>query len=525
MDKPSHGDHTDLCTILSNIKILLSQTGSSVNAVSGQLLAMAIAVECVTLSQKLLLTLQRWQVYLPFHEYRDVKFGRWVSQLTAIRKTMDSYPGSVANAPDDEYYPDPSFCLDLLEMFGIDTESLEGFVDNGGTPSDGLYIFTPRYGESELQRDVMEYVSRLDDRKKCLIQLSEEEEQEWLTGVNKRAMGILHKQYTNYLYTVFYDAHLVETEVLPKVRDYLNAVIEQPIMGYCLDMALDMLIDTLRQMNKLFSDDKSSQQFLRLSLRLYYRHCPDALSEAISMVRYWSSEWSHRHRKQRAIEKREELIASLQKRYGALRIADYIEIDRPSPLTDSEFGHFLFASRHKLETDQVKSLFQDCFLIQQLNILIDPTGIEEDISASSLSPHRKQVYQRLGELVRQAEWKAGMTPERVQRCLTHLLLRPTPPAVDGQTDIGEVFWRLLTNRRNCGEEFRSLKLTWLNLAGYFRSRGFLSGGSLMICRHFFPDNTPEGRNNRADHNAVNKGARDDAGNDFRHLIQALDRQL
>lgn len=506
MSQSFQASRTDLRIVLDNIDVLLCQMRSSVNVVSRQLLAMAAAVECVTLSQKLRVTLQRWQVYLPFHECRDVNFKHWVRHLATIRKTLDSC----------QYYPNHSFCLDLLDF--------DAAEDGDETVADSLPVFAPRYGESELQTDVREYVSRVDEQMNSLAQLSEDEEQEWRTNINKQAMSVLHKQYADHLYMVSrYDKsrHLVETEVLPKVRNYLNAVVGQPVMDYCLDMALDTLLYILRQMDQMFSADKSNQQFLRLSFRLYYRHCPDALQEANSIVHRWAAEWPRRGRKQRAIEKRDQLIEGLRQQYGTLGIADYIEIYRPEPLADPEFGHFLFASRHKLEIEHVKSLFQDCFLIQELNQLIDPAGAEADISVSRLDQNRKHIFQRLVELIRRAEWQGGMTSEHVQQCLARLLLKSAPSTKEGQTDIDKIFWRLLTNRRNCEEEFRSLKLTWLNLVGYFRSRGFLKGGSLTLCRYFFPND----ERNDDDHNAVNKGAGDRAGNDFHDLIQALDDML
>lgn len=519
MDKPPQIPKTDLRIVLENIDSLLRMMRCSVNAVSGQLLAMTAAVECITLTQKLRQTLQRWQVYLPFHESRDVNFKVWVDYLSRIHKSLNSRQSVLTGAPDYEYYPDIPFCMDLIDILGKELEPEDEKLEKNPEDSQYMSIFAPRYAESELQRDVEEYVGRVTELVDSISIMSDDDEQELRTRINKQAMSALRRQYAGHLHMLFrkqMSRQLVEQELLPKMRDYLNAVIEQPAMAYCLDMALDTLIDVMRQIDKFFSDnDMSSEQLLRLSMRLYYRYCPEVQTTTASMVHRWSTEWPIRKRKQRADEKRRQLFDGLSNKYGALGLNDYIDIDRPSPLTDYEFGRFLFANRHNLETEDVKSLFHDCFLIQQLNRLIDPAGTEADINAARLDHERKEIYNHLSELVRKAQWQGGMTAERIHHCFGQLLINQP----------SEIFWSLLTSRRNCNEEFRSLKLTWLNLVGYFRSRDYLKGGSLTLCRYFFPDNTDEGKNNYADHNAVNKGAGDRAGNDFHELIKMLDRYL
>jgi len=120
-----------------------------------------------------------------------------------------------------------------------------------------------------------------------------------------------------------------------------------------------------------------------------------------------------------------------------------------------------------------------------------------------------------------------MNAERVQHCFAQLLLSQSTEFEKSVNapKYTAIFWNLLLNRRGCDTDFRSLKLTWLNLVGYFRSRGLLEGGSLNLCRFFFPNDTPEGQYNDRDHNAVNKGAGDRAGNDFHDLAEALDSIL
>lgn len=512
--------NTDLKTVLQHVDDLLSLMRLSLNAVSGQLLAMVTAIECMTLSQKLQQTLKRWRVYLPFHEASDVNFKTWIARLSHVHKGLNNQFANAQEDSGEDYSPDAPFNIDFVELIGDGLTAPD--TDDDGTGSTGFSqpVYAPRYADSELDTDVREYVARLEDLLKCIHSLSDDEEQEWRSRIDRKAMSMLRRQYADYLRFVCISrnqlsARQVEQTVLPKVRAYLDAVIEQPAMAYVLDMALSTLIDTLRQIDEMICNDISEQQLQRLTLRLYYRHCPDAVATAEKDVHRWATEWPGRRLKERAIEKRAQMIASLGQRCTQAAIADYIDTEHPSPLTDAEFGRFLFAMRHHLTTDDVKGIFKDCFRIQQLNRLIDPEGTEADIRALMLDAERKHAYDRLCELIRQGDWQNGMTAERIHQLLSHLLI----------THPSEAFWHLLTRRPRCSGEFKSLKLTWLNLVGYFRGRGYLKGGSLTLCRHFFPDGTIEGMDNSADYNAVGKGSRNDAGNDFCEVVKLLDQLL
>lgn len=486
---------SDLKVVLQHIDIQLCQLRGSIHAVSSQLLAVASAVECIALAQKLQRTLRRWHYYLPFHECADVDFKWWLNYLSLIHKDLHLIGGDK---------PEASFCIDYLDLYN----------------QEELPCYAPRYEETELNTDVREYVERVNEQIGMIHSLSDEEESDWYSMIDNEAMRIFSKQYTDYLRMLYtgrngYTAQRFQEQMLPEAKSYLRTITNQPVMAYCLDMALSTLIDNLRQIDDLFSKDLSDSQLLRLSLRLYYRHCSETEQAANHEVHRWAQAWPARRRQERAHEKRQEILTDMRQRFSEPSLDEYIDTEHPSPLTDAEFGRFLFANRHTLSIEEVKKLFHDCFLIRELNHIIDPTGTEAEINAVCLSQERKVIYNRLMELVRKADWKGGMTQERVYHAFAQLLV----------THPSDIFWTLLTNRRNCEGEFRSLKITWLNLVGYFRSRGFLKGGSLTLCRMFFPDESLEGKKNESDHNAVNKGAGDRASNNFHDLMKQLDEAL
>lgn len=523
-----------MLTVLQHIDAVLQQMRRTVNAVSGQLMAMATAVECITLSLKLQHTLRRWSVYLPFKECGDVDFKWWVGYLSGVHKNLNSLQTD-SNGSSDFYYPDAPFSLDFsefLERTGVtaaDDSATDENTDNQEQTAN-LPLFQPRYAESELNTDVSEYVSRIDEQMDYIRSLSDDDEQDWRDNIDRRAIAVLRMQYTDYLRFILTNRnqqtpHEYEKTIVPKVKSYLNTIVNETSMAYCLDMALSTLIDNLRQMDELLNNNITEQQHLRLSLRLFYRYCPDVKESAERDAHRWVNEWPLRKRQERAHEKLERLKTNVRRLYGEFLIEDFIDLDHPSPLTDPEFGRFLFVNRSLLSIDDVRQIFIGCFRIQQVNNIIDPRAEEQDIAATRLSQERRQLYERLKALVLQANWQK-ITADDVLNCFAELLLpQPGVEATEEKTKISESFWQLLTHRRGCDSSFRSLKLTWLNLIGYFISRGVLTGGSKNLCVKFFPNSSHEGNRNDLDYNHILKGADHRAPNDFQDLRPVLDKIL
>lgn len=535
MSQPPVIPRSDLQTVLLHIDAVLQQMRRSVNTVSEQLMAMAAAVECITLSLKLQQTLSRWKVYLPFKECGDVDFKWWVNYLSDIHKKLNSSQTENSESPDFFYYPDAPFSLDFSSFLDrlVSTDKDEPTDGEGAGKQDTvahLPLYEPRYAESELDTDVKEYVARIDEQLEYIRSLSDDDEQDWRDNIDQRAMAVLRRQYTDYLRFILtnhdqHTPHEYEKNVVPKVKNYINAIVNEASMAYCLDMALSTLIDSLRQIDELLNNEISEQQHLRLSLRLYYRYSPDVQETAKRDAHHWVNEWPLRKRQERAHEKLEKLKATMRRLFGEYQLEDFIDLDHPCPFTDPEFGRFLFVNRSLLSIDDVRHIFLGCFRIQQVNNILDPRAEEKDIAATRLSKERRLLYGRLKELVVQANWQK-VTANDVLDCFAELLLpQPGREATEEKMAVSESFWKLLTHRRGCEAGFRSLKLTWLNLVGYFLSRGVLKGKSYTLCYQFFPEDTPEGKDNEDDYKHVNRGVDHRAPNDFCDLRLVLDKML
>lgn len=530
MSQPPVIIRSDLQKMLQHIDAVLQQMQLSINSASEQLMAMAASIECNTLSLKLQQTLRRWKVYLPFKECGDVDFKRWITYLSDIHKKLNS------TQTENSDYPDVPFTLDFspfLNGFSINGND-ESTDDEGCENQDSdvsLSIYEPRYAESELRTDVKEYVSRVDEQFEYIRSLSSDDEQEWHDNIDRKSIEAFRRQYTDYLRFILTNRnqitpHDYEQNIVPKVKNYIKTVVNEPSMAYCLDMALSTLIDNLRQIDELLNDDISEQQHLRLSLRLYYRYCDNACEEAERDAHRWKNKWPVRKRQERAHEKNEELKGTLRSRFGEYQIDDFIDLDHPSPFTDPEFGRFLFVNRGQFSSEDVRHLFLGCFRIQQVNNIIDPRAEEKDIAATRLNETNREIYERLRALVLQAKW-INIKADDVLDCFAELLLpQPGAKQTEEQVSITENFWKLLTRRRGCEDtDFRSLKLTWLNLVGYFLNRGVLKGKSFSLCYDFFPEGTPEAKENANDYKHVNRGADHRAPNDFCDLRPVLDKML
>ncbi|GEM_PF-5139001 len=453
---------TDLEVRLRTLLSLVNCVCDSMNTITMQTLSVGIATEAMTLTLKLQSMLSRWHVYLPFHECIGVDFRVW------------------------------------LTLF---------------------------------EKDVRDHVKQVNEVVASVRSMSGESDKA-CRARDYQALNVFHENYVVYLSEKLKDSSSVsDMELEMKIKPWIDTCFkmlgQQPFMAYSLDMALECLIDALQQIDDFFSSEFSEEQFRCLSHRLYHRLCPSARKDAKQEIHCLKNSWPAHRCKERAQRTRAELIEEVRQTYASLTLDDYIDIERPNPLEDVEFGRFLFVNRNQLTKDEVVSLFLDLYRIQALNCLIDPQGAEADLSAVTLNEERKVVYHRLKDLVQRAEWKEGMTADRVLHCFAQLLLPPSSqaktPVID--SEYTAMFWRLLLCRRGCEEDYRSLKITWLNLVGYFRSRRCLKGGSPTLCSHFFPNGTPEGRHNDRDYNAIGKGAGDRAGNDFHDLIGILDQLL
>lgn len=516
MKPSSSSKDSDLKTVLKNIETLLLWSRQCVNTVSCQLMETVAAIECATLSFKLQQLYKRWCIYLPFRESRDVDFNDWVKRFVNYRTSLNSAPSDKDDLKNLDFYPGDQYNLDFSLL-------LEGAEE----------IPTCLYAESEMKNDVAEYLDRYTTMMERIRLMDDDEAVKWRDNIDKESIDRLHKQYVDYLNFMYVSQDELEDfcqDWVPNANRFFDAITDQFSLCDCLDKALLDLIDDLRKIDHLLNDKISPDLYRRLSIRLYHQHCSTGREDAQREVDHWFAEWPNRKLRERAADKRKSIISGLEQRFGDKSLGDYIDLDRPAPLTEPEFGQFLFTNRTSLTYKDVKDLFLDCYRIRRLNHVIDPTMPDDEKTAvPRLSSERQKVYMRLKELVKQANWQKGLTPETVMVSIDRMLNIRLDKATGGKdlpfTEADtSLLWKVLTKRRN-KDEMSSLKLTWLNLVGYFLNRGALKGVGHDLCYEFFPEGTDEGRGNEIDYNAVSKGERGEAFKGFERITAALDQML
>ena len=516
MKSSSSSKDSDLKTVLKNIEALLLWSRQCVNTVSCQLMETVAAIECATLSFKLQQLYKRWCIYLPFRESGDVDFNDWVKRFVNYRTSLNSAPSDKDDLKNLDFYPGDQYNLDFSLLL-----------------DDAEEIPTSLYAESEMKNDVAEYLDRYTSMMERIRLMDDNEAENWRERIDVESVDRLHKQYIDYLNIMYVSQAKLDSlsqEWVSNSNRFFEAITDQFSMCCCLDRALLDLTDDLRKIDQLLNGKIPPTLYRRLSIRLYNQHCSTGREDAQREVDHWCAEWPSRKLRERAVGKRASIISGLEQRFGDKSLGDYIDLDRPAPLTEPEFGQFLFTNRTSLTYKDVKDLFLDCYRIRRLNHVIDPTTPDDEKTAvPRLSPERQKVYMRLKELIKQANWQKGITPETMIANFDRMLNIRVDTATGGKdrpfTEADtNLLWKVLTKRRN-KDEMGSLKLTWLNLVGYFLNRGALKGKGRVLCYEFFPEGTDEGRGNENDYNAVSKAERDEAFKGFERITAALDKML
>ena len=162
---------SDLLHLLENIDSSIRLYMEVMNEVSQRSLAMVIAMESITLSLKLRAMLERWKVYLPFHECRDVEFDKWGRLLE--QRILSLNRDRQSDASKGYFYPKNKFWLDMSEK----------------------PLFMPRDTDKGLKQDVKAYVARVDERLDRLEVTTNAESDERKGVIDRLAMETLKEQY------------------------------------------------------------------------------------------------------------------------------------------------------------------------------------------------------------------------------------------------------------------------------------------------------------------------------------------
>ena len=122
---------------------------------------------------------------------------------------------------------------------------------------------------------------------------------------------------------------------------------------------------------------------------------------------------------------------------------------------------------------------------------LQPLKKDEEIANQPAQPRKlnkveQQILDQLMDLAEKGDWTQGATVESIQAGLKRALGvgDPLPKELQSQS---EQLWTLFKKRDNCDAE-KSLRVTWLNIAGWSVNKRILKGGTDNdICKRFFPN--------------------------------------
>ena len=120
---------SDILVILENIDQILKCYTKMVNGYARNIQEVAIAVEAMTLAQKMRLAAERWEHKLPFKEACDVDFKEWEKRMEYWCDFIAGEDNIKGNYDDIRYFiPETDFFIDQY-YYGIFLESIDKIAE------------------------------------------------------------------------------------------------------------------------------------------------------------------------------------------------------------------------------------------------------------------------------------------------------------------------------------------------------------------------------------------------------------
>ena len=487
---------SDMLSALENLEQTFHAYRFCMNRYAANAVLMGLAIEAQTLALKMKAMLARWNKYLPFHEVLDVKFDHWqervgewidVLELTCTEETYARYPW-----------------LEGCHEYMLDLYALTERTDAEGQQVMRAPEFYEVGIENDYQREMTAYKKRTDGLLKEMGDLLEENK--WREEIDSMAVDSLRDAYQA-------DAMSRPTDCTKEPFGHWLWLDETLV---CALTSLRFLHRELCGLHALFCKHLPNEMFIRLSNRLFYRHCQGSYRAGETQVNKWHNGWPEAKLKDNALKKKEELKKQLMGMPYGQELQEYISLDAPDLFGDSNFGKFLFTNRHELKREDVQYIHKICRELNLLNQLIGLEGEKVPTASAStrqLDKREQKILDQVLALARKATWKS-ISAEFAVQALQQALGSENPLTDPKQAEMSQTLWALLKKRRGCDEE-KSLQVTWLNLVGYWVKKGFLSGGSPALAKQFFPNCGSD------DYKAIDKG-RTAENKNFLSIIPLLD---
>lgn len=501
---------SDMLCALMNLERMFHTYRFCLNEYAANAVLLGMAVEAQTLALKMKAMLARWKKYLPFHEVMDVKFDHWEKAVSEWIEVLGGNPSEEV----DYKYP----WMEGRDEYMLDLFALTECIDEEGRPM----VRAPEFYEvgikDDYQREMAAYIERMDE---LILDMQEDEMEDidgWRTDVARMSADSLRDAFiSDVTMPYFYERDKQVVENLEQyIRERFDTLVNFDDTIECALIALRCLQNQLCDVQALFCKHLPNEMFIRLSTRLFYRHCLNSYREGEACVNKWRNNWPEAKLKKNSEKKKEELIKLLAAKSYGLELQEYITLSSPNLFGDSSFGKFLFKNRQELKVEDVQYIHKVCRELNLLNELIGEEGREVHNLAPirQLDAQEQEILQKVELLVKKARWE-NITEESVITAI-HKALGVGPVFADTKlVAMSQSLWELLKKRRGCDAE-KSLMVTWLNIVGYCVKKGFLSGGSPALTKRFFP------RCGNDDYKAIDKGRHAENNKNFQSILPLLD---
>jgi len=478
---------SDMLTVLNNLELMFCSCRNCINESASRALMIAMAIEAETLALKMKAMLDRWENYLPFKEVIDVRFEEWMSKVAAWIEVLDM-------EVDEEIAKNfPWFMADATYM--LDLYALLPEADENDMPIEKEPFFKIS-GNKDFQLETAEYMQRVDD---LLEDMDNDDTMDgWRTDISGYVTHVLCERFVNDRCIPFGADY---TRVLrERIEDQFSTIRTFEDASACCVMALGNVQNALIDLQSLFDKALSNDMFIRLSTRLFFRHCLKDYQDAERQVTKWRNTWPEARVKANSKKRKDELKKQLMGQPWGEELSEYLDFDEPNLFGDASFGKFLFKGRHELKTEDIQTIHRICREIILLNELSGDKPKSEVINSApmrKLNELEQQIMKKLMTLVKKGNWE-NTTEENIAAGLARALGVGQVLPKQELNELSEQLWELLKHRRGCDAD-KSLMVAWLNIVGYCVKRGFLSGGSPALCKQFFP------KCHADDYKAIDKG--------------------
>lgn len=500
---------SDMLSALENLERMFHAYRFCHNVHASNAMLLAIAMEAQMLAMKMKAMLGRWNIYLPFHEVMDVNFARWQAQVSEWIEVLQFNCSDELDRKYPWHMPCTEYMLDLYALTQVWDEQ-----------SGQLQPRAPEFFKVSAKDGYMQEMSAYMELTDELLDEMERTDSScdgWREEAARMATSSLTEEYVGRKGELFSEHEQGQHELERSARQKLGTMASLSEAWDCALVALGMLQDRLCDLQALFCKALPNEMFIRLSMRLFYRHCLPSYHEGEAQVNKWCNSWPESKLKKNAEKKKEELKKQLvAKPYGA-ELQEYISVEAPDLFGDSSFGRFLHTNRKQLGVDDLKYIHRVCRELNLLNGIIGQGGSSVQTHSAptpQLDAAENEILQKVAALAKKADWINISEDAAITALHKALGLGPVfPDARMGQ--MSQSLWSLLKRRRGCDAE-KSLMVTWLNIVGYCVSRGLLSGGSPALAKRFFP------RCGKDDYKAIDKGRNAENNKNFQTIVPLLD---